>query len=318
MSNFSYRTPPLDAIRGFVAVTRRMSITLAAQDLCLTQSAVSRQIQALEEHPGSPLFIRRHRALELTEMGEELFSFSSPWLDRLMRFSDAARGDGRPRPVTVTANIGVTSLWILPRLGAFFAQHPNVDVRVAANNRVQDLQQDGIDLAIRYCREADAPEGAIRLFGEQIVPIANKTVAARAFKSQEGLFNEVLLELDQRARPWLRWADWLHAMGSSESKPRAFAHFNQYDQVIQAAIGGHGVALGRLALVLPMLEDGRLVAQKTSLGISDFAYWLIMSAAPIRREVQIFSDWIMSEVGITTAKIADVRKVKDAGSPTVK
>ena len=78
MSNFSYRTPPLDAIRGFVAVTRRMSITLAAQDLCLTQSAVSRQIQALEEHPGSPLFIRRHRALELTEMGEELFSFSSP------------------------------------------------------------------------------------------------------------------------------------------------------------------------------------------------------------------------------------------------
>ncbi|MES2536013.1 MAG: LysR substrate-binding domain-containing protein [Pseudomonadota bacterium] len=308
MDNDLLGLPPLDALRGFVAVARRMSITLAAQDLCLTQSAVSRQVQALEEHLGTALFIRRHRALALTPTGEELLHIASPWLERLSEFTHSIRQDGRVRPVTITASIGVTALWILPRLGAFQAAHPHIDVRVAANNRMLDLEPEGIDLAIRYCREAQAPRGAIHLFNEHIVPVASKSVAAVAFKRGNELSQQILLEFDDRMRPWLRWSDWLRQRGLPSPEPKAYLHFNQYDQVIQAAIAGHGVALGRIGLVFPMLEDGRLVAQPDiDIESSDYAYWLIgMSSAP-RPEVTALRDWIMKEVAHVADGIANIK-----------
>jgi DNA-binding transcriptional LysR family regulator len=297
MTNQLLKLPPLDAIRGFVAVARRMSITLAAQDLCLTQSAVSRQIQSLEEHFGTPLLIRKHRAISLTEAGEKLFHLASPWLDRLADYSEAVRQRERLRPVTITAPISVTSLWILPRLGAFQEAHPNIDVHVTASTRVLNLQQEGIDLAIRYARKRDVPPGAMLLFGEKVLPVASKKVAARAFKNPQALLKEVLLEFDERALPWLRWSEWLAACGLSDAKPKAYLQLNQYDQVIQAAIEGHGVALGRLALLLPMLKDGRLVALADSgLGNSDYAYWLIAASPSPRSEVQEFRNWIIDEV----------------------
>ena len=301
MSSYLLTIPPLDAIRGFVAVARRMSITLAAQDLCLTQSAVSRQIQTLEDHLGTQLLIRKHRSIALTHVGERLFHLASPWLDRLVDFTESAKQEGRLRPGTITASIGVTSLWILPKLGAFQVAHPNIDVRVAANNRILDLKPEGIDLAIRYCRDADAPENAIRLFSEEVVPVAHKSIAAQAFRNPNALFEQIFLELDDRARPWLRWSDWLTARGFPEAKPKAYIHFNQYDQVIQAAIEGHGIALGRVALVLPLLKDGRLVAQPDAqLGQSDYAYWLVEASESPRKEVEIFRDWIIGEVQRTS------------------
>ncbi|RJF95156.1 LysR substrate-binding domain-containing protein [Noviherbaspirillum saxi] len=295
MDNNLLNLPPLDAMRGFVAVARRMSITQAAQDLCLTQSAVSRQIQSLEEHFGTALFLRRHRALILTEAGEQLLRIASPWLDRLGEFDRSLRQKQRMRPVTISASIGVTSLWLLPRLGAFQAMHPNMDIRVAAHNQLSDLERDGVDLAIRYCREAQAPRGALRLFGEQIVPVANKAIASAAFNAPGGLLQQVLLEYDERARPWLRWEDWLRAQGMDPAEAKAFLHFNQYDQVIQAALEGHGVALGRIALLLPWLKDGRLVTYPGSdIETSDYAYWLIETAS-LRPEVEVFRDWILED-----------------------
>lgn len=289
--------PPLDALRGFVAVARRMSITLAAQDLCLTQSALSRQVQALESHLGVPLLVRKHRAIALTEVGEQLFEMASPWLDRIGEFSEAVRGGVRPQPVTITASIGVTSLWILPWLGAFQSAHPEIDVRVAAHNSVLDLSGEGIDLAIRYCRQAQAPAGAVRLFHEQVVPVAHPALAARAFASDEALLQQVLLEWDERGRPWLRWSDWLGIKGLPHARARRFLHFNQYDQVIRAALDGHGVALGRLALVGPMLKDGRLVAHPgADTGVSDYAYWLVRAPGAGRAEVKILYDWILQRV----------------------
>ena len=296
MANQLLNLPPLDAIRGFVAVARRMSITLASNDLCLTQSAVSRQIQSLEEHLGTPLLIRKHRAIELTEAGKELLQLASPWLDRLVEFSESQRRRDQVRPVTITASISVTSLWILPRLGAFQDAHPHIDVRVSANNRTLNLKQEGIDFAIRYARASDVPPDAIRLFDEKVTPMASKKVAARAFKNPKAFLNEVLLELDERALPWLRWSDWLTAAGMPDAKPKAYLHVNHYDQVIRAAVEGHGVALGRVALVLPMLRDGRLVAMgDKGLGNSDYAYWLMGDPVPERAELQVFRNWILQE-----------------------
>lgn len=303
MSNPLLNLPPLDAIRGFVAVARRMSITMAAEDLCLTQSAVSRQIQSLEEHLGSKLLIRKHRAIALTPAGEQLLQLASPWLDQLAEFTGSLRLQVQSRPVTMTSAVSVTGLWILPMLGAFQAAHPNIDVRVSADNRMLDLKKEGLDLAIRYARATDVPAHAIRLFGEKIMPVACPAIAARAFGCPEGLLKEVLLELDERALPWLRWSDWLTATGlknskpdgKSDAKPKAYLHLNQYDQVIQAALEGHGIALGRAALLQPMLKDGRLIAlEDPRLGNSDYAYWLIVESTTPRADVQVFRDWIVA------------------------
>ncbi len=305
MDNFSYKMPPLEAIKGFVAVGRRMSITLAAQDLFLTQSAVSRQIQTLEEYLGVPLFVRGYRAIAFTEAGQQLFDLASPWLSRLLEFAEETRSKGKARPITITANMAFTSLWILPKIGAFQALHPQLNIRVAADNRVLNLEQEGVDLAVRYCRAESAPANAIRLFGEEVIPVASKSVAARAFSRPEALFDEVFLELDEKARPWLRWSDWLTSIGSPHAAPRAYMRFNQYDQVVQAAIQGHGVALGRLALVLPMLEDGRLVAQpQASLGVSDYAYWLVRADGATRAEVDLLAQWLVEEIQQTSDLLA--------------
>lgn len=308
MRNPLLSLPPLDAIRGFVAVARRMSITVAAQDLCLTQSAVSRQVKLLEDHWGTPLLVRKARAIELTDAGAQLYRLASPWLDQLSGFSRSLTKGGRASPVTVTASVGLASLWLLPRLGSFQAEHPNIDIRVAATNRILDIETEQIDLAIRYCAEASAPRGAIRLFDEMVAPVARKDVAHRAFGTAESLLDHTFLELDERSRPWLRWSEWLTARGLDGARPKAYLYFNQYDQVIQAALEGHGVALGRLGLILPMIEDGRLVAQPSGQhGASNFSYWMTKHDRAESNEVQLFADWIAREAHATAASLSALR-----------
>jgi len=257
---------------------------------------------------GTPVLVRKHRAIALTEAGERLMVLASPWMDRLAEFTESIRNNGRVPPITITASFGVTALWVLPKLAAFQDANPNIDVRVAANNRILDLKQEGIDLAIRYAREADVPVGAIKLFGEKVVPMASKAVAARAFKSPQTLLNEVLLEYDEpRARPWLRWSEWLAAAGMGDAKPKAYLHCNQYNQLVQLAVDGHGVALGRVALVLPMLLDGRLVVMPMDkIRDSDYAYWLVEASPNARPEVAVFREWLISEVQHTVDQMENL------------
>ncbi|GGY91266.1 LysR substrate-binding domain-containing protein [Pseudoduganella plicata] len=304
MSNPLLNLPPLDALRGFVAAARRMSITAAAQDLFLTQSAVSRQIQALEERLGTPLLVRGNRQIALTDAGAQLFALASPWLDQLADLTTSIRGGVLAAPVTISASIGVASLWILPRLGGFQAAHPDIDLRVETSNRVMDLKQEGIDLAIRYSPADSVPAGAVHLFAEDVVPVASAAMAATAFASDGALADHVLLELHDKSHTFLHWSPWLKARGIAP-RPRGTLYFNQYDQLIQAAIEGNGVALGRIALLLPALRDGRLVARMESRDrVDSHAYWLL-GGDGARPEVDIVRDWLLAQVAATVAELDD-------------
>ncbi len=297
MSSPLVRLASLDLIRGFVAVGRRMSITLAAQDLCLTQSAVSRQIHALEEALGVRLLSRGYRSITFTSEGERLFRIADSAVQQLQDVFGVLIDTKERLPVTITASIGVTGLWLLPRLGRIQQQQPNIDLRVAANNKLLDLRTEGIDLAIRYCVESSAPPGSARLFGESVSPVAHPSLGVRQLDSLEVVVEHVLLEFDDPKRPWLQWANWLSVMGLGAAKPKGILRFNQYDQVIHAAVAGQGIALGRIALVEPMLSDGRLVALKSGpyAQSSGHAYWLIQADAEPRKEVLDVVDWIRSE-----------------------
>ncbi|MFZ1492313.1 MAG: LysR substrate-binding domain-containing protein [Candidatus Competibacter denitrificans] len=300
------RLPSLDLLRGFVAVGRRMSITQAADDLCLTQSAVSRQIKALEEALGVKLLVRGHRAIAFTPAGERLYRCADGIVQQLQEVLGALSvGRGRRQPVTITASVGAAGLWLLPRLTAFQQTHPGIEIRLAADNRLLDLNAESIDLAIRYCSRAAAPEGAIWLFGETVVPVAHPTLGKQHLRSAADLTGEYLLEYDEPRLPSLQWSEWLRAMGWENPKPRGMQRFNQYDQLMQAAASGQGIAIGRLELIQPLLAAGRLrvLATPHRVADSEFAYWLLWADPEPRAEVRTVSDWILGEARTTAAGV---------------
>jgi LysR family glycine cleavage system transcriptional activator len=309
MRNFPIRLASLDLIRGFVAVGQRMSITLAAEDLFLTQSAVSRQIIALEEALGVRLLNRGYRSIRFTAEGERFFRVADSALQQLQDGVNALAAGRDRQPVTITATIGVSGLWIMPRLGGFQQRHPDIDVRVAASNKVMDLRTQSADIAIRYCAPANAPPGSLRLFGEAVAPVADPSLGVRQLDA-ESLARQVLIEYDDSNRPWLQWSDRLHSMGLSAIKPKGVLRYNQYDQAIRAALEGQGIALGRIALIEPLLSQGRLVA----VGGADadhargYAYWLVQADSTPRDDVQVVLDWIKAEAQGVELRLEDELK----------
>ncbi len=307
------RLPSLDLVRGFVAVGRRMSITLAAQDLCLTQSAVSRQIHTLEDVLGVKLFTRGYRAIQFTGEGERLFRIADLSVQQLQEVIGLLDTRQQRRPVTLTLSTGVAALWLLPRLSRLQAQHRAIDVRIAASNKVLDLKAEGIDLAIRYCAEAAAPAGAQKLFGERLLAVCHPSLLQPRAPPADVIRRSVLLEFDEPRRPWLQWSRMLQSAGLPALRPRSVMRFNQYEQVIQAAVAGQGIALGRLALVEPMLADGRLAV----LGpvdvheVADAAYWLVQAPYEPHRDVATVVRWIKREA---EAVVAAMQAIADAQS----
>src|SRR5436853_1319060 len=124
--------PPLDLLRGFESAARHLSFTKAAAELFLTQSAISRQIQGLEEFVGVPLFERRHKALALTEAGQAYYRTVAPVLDQLREATRRLRETRTGHVLTVTTTVSFASVWLVPRLSRFRKEYPNVDVRITA------------------------------------------------------------------------------------------------------------------------------------------------------------------------------------------
>ena len=171
-----YDLPPLDLLEAFEAAARHLSFTRAGDELALTQSAVSRQIAALEERLGVALFQRLHRALRLTEAGLRLQRATADVLQRLHAVTDELRQAQRQKTVVVTTTPGFAGLWLIPRLAAFLALRPDVDVRVSASYSLVQLEREGVDLAIRYCTAENAGPQAVKLFGESVTPVCSPAV----------------------------------------------------------------------------------------------------------------------------------------------
>ncbi len=293
----------MDLLRGFVAVGRRMSITLAANDLCLTQSAVSRQIHALEEQLGVKLLVRGHRFISFTPEGTRLFRSADSAVQQLQDVLGEIKSGGAQKPVLLSASIGFTGLWLLPRLSQFQQLHPGVDLRVSANNRVVDMRNEGIDLAVRYTSATLAPSESIYLFGESVAPVAHPDLGIKSLRSAHALSKAPLLEFDDPQHPWLQWGDWISAAGWNEVKPRSMIHFNQYDQVIHAALNGQGIALGRLELIQPLLDSHRLIQLAPPNNQADAirGYWMIQASAHAKEDVRKVADWIVAEASKSTS-----------------
>jgi len=296
------RLPSLDFLRGFEASGRLLSFTRAAEELHLTQSALSRQVAAIEEALGVALFERRHRALALTPEGEAFHREITTQLQAIARAAESAGSARRSPGLTVTTTVSFASLWLIPRLARFRAQRPDAEVYVSADDRTVDLARGEVDVAIRYVGpDSKLPANALAMFGERMLPVVSPTVAGdpRTPLERPGdLAKHVLLHLDdpEGRTPWLDWAAWLTANGAPGLKPAGSLRFTLYDQVIQAAVGGQGVALGRLPLIAELLREGRLVAPFPKRYDSERGYVaLVAPHSAARDDVIAFVRWLDDE-----------------------
>lgn len=293
-----WRVPPPDLLFAFEAAARHLSFTKAAEELSLTQSAVSRQIQALETSLGARLFERRTRSLLLTEAGQRFHQVAHDVLTQLDDAAQKLRGATAARTVTVTTTPGFASLWLIPRLNGYLQANPGVDVRMSASYEMTNLEREGIDLAIRYAPDEEMA-GQTALFEEAIVPVCSPALAAdpaRPLREPKDLAAHVLLHSDDAKSSWMEWNLWLHAHGLHDLKPAGTLQFNQYDQLVQAAMNGQGVALGRLPLLRDLLRDKRLVTPFRKSVVSSRGYFVVRSArAAGNRDVKAFEAWLRAE-----------------------
>lgn len=300
--------PPLDLLRGFEAAARHLSFTLAAQELYLTQSAVSRQIQQVESSLGVPLFVRRHRALELTEAGRVLHRAVADCLERLRDATALVRATSAPRQVSMTCTPGFASLWLIPRLARFTAAHPEVDVRISATLDLLDLDRGQVDLAVRFCSNADG-EGP-PLFEESVVPVCSPQLAAgkaNPLRKPADLVNHTLLAVDlpQGMALTVDWEPWAKAMGLPELRMKNTVRFTQYADAVAAAVAGQGVAIGRLPLLAELLRTRQLVAPFGGGAASQRGYYVMTSERGAANEdAQDFARWLRAEAERARAPLA--------------
>jgi DNA-binding transcriptional LysR family regulator len=297
----------LAPLRGFDAAARKLSFTLAAEELALTQSSVSRQISALERQVGKPLFVRKTRALELTPVGARLHAAVSNALAGIDRCIDEIRGAGLPPRVSLSTYASFASLWLVPRLAAFQRAHPQIEIRIDASDRQVDLQAEGIDVAVRRClpQHVAGLANVTQLCEELVTPALSPRLLERHGKALSGpqdLSQLPLIEMDAewpaaRASSWPRWFAFARASASAPTAGRLT--FSFIDQAVQAAVRGQGVVMGRTPLLEDAIANGQLVAPFPALRMATgYRYYLL--ANPGRAgtpEVSAFAQWLVEEFG---------------------
>lgn len=288
------RTLSLDALRGFEAAARRLNFTLAADELCLTQSAVSKQIKALEETIGQTLFVRGARGLSLTPEGRVLYSGVAPALQQLAQALEPLV-DRQRHNVSITVTPSFASLWLAPRLAGFLREQPAIDVRVDAAESNLALEREGFDLAVRLAASDDevAPSGEA-LTRERLMLVAAPSLAARVRDASDLLRVPLLVFRHAVQRhPWMSWPHWFGQLGIAPRSDQPVLQFSQYEHVVKAAVEGAGVAIGRAPLVWPGLRSGQLQVVLPEVQ-ADGLDWTLLVAARSRDRppVQAFAAWI--------------------------
>lgn len=288
------RLPPLKALPAFELSATRASISAAAEELHLTHGAVSRQIKSLEDHLGVPLFRRFNRRIELTGAGAEFL----PAVQQAMQVleASAARVTARTRqgPLTVSCLATFMMRWLIPRLYAFNAAHPSIEVRLSASHAPASFADGGTDVAIRLGKPP-WPRGVVAhpFLPDHIGPVLAPALLARHRIKRPADFRRVAL-LHAETRPQA-WADWLRLAGTSEPDATKGARFEHTYFLLEAAASGLGAAIGSYPLVQQDLESGRLVAPFGFMASGNSYYLLHPRRTPHLEKTAAFRAWIKAQ-----------------------
>ena len=290
------RLPPLNALRAVEAGARHLSFTKAAEELHVTQAAVSHQVKALEEHLGVRLFRRLTRRLALTEEGRALLPAVGEAFDRIAEAAERiGRSASRSRTLTVSVTPSFGAKWLVHRLGRFWREHPDVDLRVHHSVQLVDFDRDSdVDLAVRWGRGGWPGLSADLLIPSGRTPVCSPALldGPHPLRTPDDLRHHTLLHEDDYG-PWI---EWLMAAGAAGVDARRGPIIDDAGVVVQLAIDGHGVALGRVGLIAGDLAAGRLV-RPFDLSLEDsLAYYLVCPPRNLTRpRVKAFRDFLLAE-----------------------
>ena len=310
----SDRLPPLTALRAFDAAARHMSFQMAAAELNVTPAALSFQIKSLEAHLGAQLFRRLNRAVALTEAGQALAPGAADGFRRLATAWQAARRTVDATTLTVPAGPALTAKWLAPRLFDFARNHPEIDLRFSASLTLIDLENSDVDVAIRFGLENN--EDSLHsepVRREWLTPVMSPAMAAlyptpQALTAAPFIIDESLDGLPDPPR----WSDWFAAVGV-DFAPEHGTRFSNADHAVDAAVAGFGVTLGRRAIILQDLIEGRLVAPfTTAIEIDARFRFLCLKGAETRPQVAAFREWFFSEIE-KTSYISDAFTIVPVG-----
>jgi LysR family transcriptional regulator, glycine cleavage system transcriptional activator len=302
------RLPPLNALRAFEAAARHLNFSRAADELSVTPGAVSQQIQNLEDYVGASLFRRTPKGLLLTDAAQAALPALREAFDRLAEAASLLTAAVDGRRLTLTAAPSFAAKWLVPRLGRFEEAHPLVDVWLSADMDLVDFAAGEVDLAIRYGAGPYPGLEAIRLMHETVIPVMSPDLmAANPVNAPADLAGHVLLhdgspDADDSCPDWLMW---LAARGVKGVDGNRGPRFNQSSLVIEAAVGGRGVALAKRTLAQDDLDAGRLVVPMPIATSVDFAYYVVHPKAKGRLpQVKAFVSWISAEAAAHDAALA--------------
>jgi LysR family glycine cleavage system transcriptional activator len=288
------RLPPLNALKAFEAAARYESFTRAAEELCVTQGAVSHQVKALEEELALKLFNRERQRLVITEAGRAYLEVVRDALDRIAAGTERLLQRQSAGALTVSTSPNFAAKWLVHRLGRFAEAHPGIDLRVSAALHHVDFAREDVDLAIRHSDGQGSGLHVTRLCVEELAPVCSpKLLRGRnALRKLSDLARHTLLHVNDRTE----WAKWLDAAGARNIDPSRGPVLNQASMALDAAVDGQGVALARSALAAWDLIGARLVRPFELALPLPYAYWVVCPKATANLpKIATFRDWLLSE-----------------------
>lgn len=298
------RMPPIAALRAFEAAARRLNFTKAADELNLTQSAISHQIRHLEELWGLRLFIRRPRQLLLTRSGEALAPVLRDFFLRMKTELEALRAEGVSGTLRVSLLQSFALKWLVPRLARFREEHPKIDVWISTNDKYVDFDSDDVDVAIRLGHGVYPRLHTTLLLREHVFPVCSPRFLERtgAPSAPKDLIDYPLLLRVGEERV-MNWDDWLRAAGVNNFEMPHGPSFPDTNMAVQAAIDGQGIALARSAHVGDDLAAGRLVRLFNVHCPSNLAYYVVCpKGSEDRPKVAAFRNWLLREASIAQSE----------------
>ncbi len=292
------RLPPLGSLRAFEAAARYLSFTRAADELHVTQAAISHQIKSLEEFLGTKLFHRSNRELALTEQGLDYLPAVKQAFETLHEATRRLLDTEEPNALTVSALPSFTASWLIPRLGRYLNGHPDINILISPSAQLSTFGDDGVDVGIRYGRGKYPGLFSERLMADDIFPVCSPQLmkGRHALRKPQDLKHHVLLHDDRYGD----WQTWLLAAGVKGVDPSRGPVITDSGMAIQAAVEGHGVALARGVLAANELRSGRLVRPFELRLPADYAYYIVCPQGTADRpNIKAFREWLLSEAAGT-------------------
>ena len=297
------RLPPLNALKAFEAAARHESFTRAAEELCVTQGAVSHQVKALESELAIKLFNRERQRLIITEAGRDYLATVRDALDRIAAGTERLLQRQNAGVLTVSTSPDFAAKWLVHRLGHFAEAYSGIDLRVSATLHHVDFAREEVDLAVRHGDGNWPGLDAVRLCAEQLFVVCSPKLleGRRRIGRVADILKFPLLHLDSRSD----WTNWLRGVGLDDTGAIHGPVLNRASMVIDAAINGQGLALARTTLSAWDLINGRLVLPVTETVPVSKTYWIVCPKATASLpKIATFREWLLTEAA------TDLRQLK--------